>query len=104
MLCLQLSEKVRLDHRVQTIQLPAEIHLQENHVVMWLDGEKLKLMGSLLMSEGGGRVIDRHVCEEQWPGLPANVTCAGGYKTRILSGMFSVLSVETCSVDKHIKK
>lgn len=81
MLCLQLSEKVRLDHRVQTIQLPAEIYLQENHVVMWLDGEKLKLMGSLLMSEGGGRVIDRHVCEEQWPGLPANVTCAGGYKT-----------------------
>lgn len=42
-------------------------------------------------------VIDRHVCEEQWSGLPANVTCAGGCK-------FSVLSVETCSVDKRIKK
>uniref|UniRef100_A0A3P9DFA7 Peptidase S1 domain-containing protein n=1 Tax=Maylandia zebra TaxID=106582 RepID=A0A3P9DFA7_9CICH len=29
----------------------------------------------------GVSVIDKQVCKKQWPGLPANVICAGGYKT-----------------------
>ncbi|XP_063333496.1 granzyme B(G,H)-like [Pelmatolapia mariae] len=81
---LQLSEKVRLGHRVQTVQLPpAEINLQENQVCQVAGWGKTKPDGE---SVDELRVVDvsvvkPKVCDKQWPGLPANVTCAGGYKT-----------------------
>uniref|UniRef100_A0A3P8NCP1 Peptidase S1 domain-containing protein n=1 Tax=Astatotilapia calliptera TaxID=8154 RepID=A0A3P8NCP1_ASTCA len=81
---LQLSEKVRLGHRVQTVQLPsAEIHLKENQVCQVAGWGKTKRDGEPVdeLRVVGVSVIDKQVCKKQWPGLPANVICAGGYKT-----------------------
>ncbi|XP_039471403.1 anionic trypsin-1-like [Oreochromis aureus] len=82
---LQLSEKVRLGHRVQTVQLPpAETNLTENQVCQVAGWGKTKTDDNKPVDElmvVDVSVIDRQVCELLWRGLPADVTCAGGYKT-----------------------
>uniref|UniRef100_A0A3P9B9X9 Granzyme B(G,H) n=1 Tax=Maylandia zebra TaxID=106582 RepID=A0A3P9B9X9_9CICH len=75
---------VQLNERVQTIQLPpAEIHLEENQVCQVAGWGKTKTRGKSVdeLRVVDVSVINQRVCEEQWPGLPANVICAGGYKT-----------------------
>ncbi|XP_063323760.1 chymotrypsin-like elastase family member 2A [Pelmatolapia mariae] len=81
---LKLAEKVPLNDRVQTIQLPpAEINLKENQVCQVAGWGKTKTYGELVdeLRVVDVSVINPRVCEELWHGLPANVICAGGYKT-----------------------
>ncbi|XP_039896167.1 trypsin-1-like isoform X1 [Simochromis diagramma] len=81
---IKLSEKVKLGHGVETIQIaPAEINLKENQVCQvagWgtttTNGEPVDELRVVNVS-----VINPRVCEELWPGLPANVICAGGCGT-----------------------
>ncbi|XP_044055040.1 mast cell protease 8-like [Siniperca chuatsi] len=79
---LKLSKEVQLDRRIQLIQLPSfEMNIKDN--------EKCSVAGWGLTRNGSTNelrvvdvsVINPQVCEEQWPGLPGNVICAGGYKT-----------------------
>uniref|UniRef100_A0A3P9BCC1 trypsin n=1 Tax=Maylandia zebra TaxID=106582 RepID=A0A3P9BCC1_9CICH len=81
---IKLSEKVKLGHGVEIIQIPhAEINLKENQVCQVAGWGTTKTHGKpvdeLMVVDVS--VIDKQVCKEQWPDLPANVTCAGGYKT-----------------------
>ncbi|CAI5639304.1 duodenase-1 isoform X1 [Oreochromis niloticus] len=82
---LKLTQKVQLNGRVQTIQLPpAEIHLQENQVCQVAGWGKTKTDDNKPADElmvVDVSVIDKQVCKDQWGGVPANVICAGGYKT-----------------------
>ncbi|XP_063323755.1 trypsin-3-like [Pelmatolapia mariae] len=82
---IKLSEKVKLGNGVETIQLPpAEINLKENQVCQLGGWGKTKTDDNKPADElmvANVSVIQRKVCEPQWPGLPANVICAGGYKT-----------------------
>uniref|UniRef100_A0A3P9BA08 Granzyme B(G,H) n=1 Tax=Maylandia zebra TaxID=106582 RepID=A0A3P9BA08_9CICH len=81
---IMLLEVIQLNERVQTIQLPpAEIHLEENQVCQVAGWGKTKTRGKSVdeLRVVDVSVINQRVCEEQWPGLPANVICAGGYKT-----------------------
>ena len=95
-LCFQLSKKARLDNRVQTIPLPtSEINIKDN--------SKCRVAGWGKTTTGGGAVdelrvvdvsiINLQVCEKQWPGLPANLICAGGYDTNKGFCQVSFLSV-----------
>ncbi|XP_026200669.1 duodenase-1-like isoform X1 [Anabas testudineus] len=82
---LKLSRKVRLNNRVQTIQLPdCGMNIKENQqclVAGWgktHDGA-LSIEDELRMVNVS--VINLDVCKYHWSGLPANVICAGGYGT-----------------------
>ncbi|XP_019207503.1 trypsin-3 isoform X2 [Oreochromis niloticus] len=82
---IKLLEKVQLNDRVQTIQLPpAEINLQENQVCQVAGWGKTKTGDNKPADElmvVDVSVIDKQVCNELWGDLPDNVTCAGGYET-----------------------
>ncbi|XP_031599424.2 granzyme B(G,H)-like [Oreochromis aureus] len=82
---IKLSEKVKLGHGAETIEIPpAEINLKENQVCQvagWgiTKTDDNKLADELMVVDVS--VIDKQVCKKQWRGLPANVICAGGYET-----------------------
>uniref|UniRef100_A0A3Q0SFJ1 Peptidase S1 domain-containing protein n=2 Tax=Amphilophus citrinellus TaxID=61819 RepID=A0A3Q0SFJ1_AMPCI len=81
---LQLSRKAQLGCNVQIIQLPcAETNLQENEICQVAGWGKTRTGGETVdhLREVNVSVINPQVCREQWPGLPANVICAGGYGT-----------------------
>uniref|UniRef100_A0A3P9BC64 Granzyme B(G,H)-like n=1 Tax=Maylandia zebra TaxID=106582 RepID=A0A3P9BC64_9CICH len=81
---IKLSEKVKLGHGVEKIKLPqAEINLKENQVCQVAGWGTTKTHGKPVdeLRVVDVSVIQRKVCEPQWPGLPANVICAGGYET-----------------------
>lgn len=83
-MCLQLSRKAQLGCKVQIIQLPcAEITLEENQICQVAGWGKTKNDGSVVddLRVVNVSVINPEVCREQWPGLPVNVICAGGYGT-----------------------
>lgn len=81
MLCLQLSRKVELRGKIQKIPLPPpDLNLE--------DGEECQVSGwgktetdnpSNELRVVNVSVINPQECQEKWPGLPARVTCAGGY-------------------------
>uniref|UniRef100_A0A3B4X5R1 Peptidase S1 domain-containing protein n=1 Tax=Seriola lalandi dorsalis TaxID=1841481 RepID=A0A3B4X5R1_SERLL len=82
---LKLSRKAELNNKLQTIPLPrSEIHLGDN--------TKCYVAGWGFIKTGGGvvnelrvvdvSVINPRVCREMWGGVPDNVICAGGYKTK----------------------
>ncbi|XP_026201488.1 duodenase-1-like [Anabas testudineus] len=81
---LELSRKVQLDNKIQKIRLPEHgINVKENQqcqVAGWgktaTDG---KFVDELRMVDVS--VIKLEICKEKWPGLPADVICAGGYGT-----------------------
>ncbi|XP_070688268.1 transmembrane protease serine 9-like [Pempheris klunzingeri] len=85
---LKLSQKARLNRRVQPIQLPkAEIKIRDKgkcRVAGWgftrTGGEVVKVLQVVNVS-----ILDLKVCKEEWGHirvkLPANVICAGGYNT-----------------------
>uniref|UniRef100_A0A3P9BBN4 Peptidase S1 domain-containing protein n=1 Tax=Maylandia zebra TaxID=106582 RepID=A0A3P9BBN4_9CICH len=74
----------KLGHGVEIIQIPhAEINLKENQVCQvagWGKTETVDEPADELMVVNVSVITSKN-CEEQWPGLPANVTCAGGYET-----------------------
>ncbi|XP_026200679.1 duodenase-1-like [Anabas testudineus] len=81
---LKLSRKVPLNNRVQTIQLPESgMNIKENQQCLVAGWGMTKTRGhvenDLRMVDVS--VIDLDVCKYKWPGLPANVICAGGYGT-----------------------
>uniref|UniRef100_A0A3B4H4D0 Duodenase-1-like n=1 Tax=Pundamilia nyererei TaxID=303518 RepID=A0A3B4H4D0_9CICH len=81
---LKLSRKAQLGCKVQIIQLPcAEITLEENQICQVAGWGKTKNGGSVVddLRVVNVSVINPEVCREQWPGLPVNVICAGGYGT-----------------------
>ncbi|XP_030582999.1 duodenase-1-like isoform X2 [Archocentrus centrarchus] len=81
---LKLSRKAQLGCHVQIIQLPcAEINLKENEICQVAGWGKTRTGGETVdqLREVDVSVINPQVCREQWPGLPANVICAGGYGT-----------------------
>ncbi|XP_039896159.1 granzyme B(G,H)-like isoform X3 [Simochromis diagramma] len=81
---IKLSEKVKLGHGVRIIPLPpAEINLKENQVCQVAGWGKTKTEGKLVdeLMVVNVSVITSKNCEDQWPGLPSNVICAGGYET-----------------------
>ncbi|XP_071772218.2 granzyme B-like [Centroberyx gerrardi] len=83
---LKLSRKAKLSKTMETIQLPSQ-----NEIIK--ANTKCTVAGWGLIKTGGTVVdalqvvdvstIDLKVCQEAWDQftLPANVTCAGGYKT-----------------------
>ncbi|XP_078141668.1 granzyme B-like [Centroberyx gerrardi] len=83
---LKLSRKAKLSKTMETIQLPSQ-----NEIIK--ANTKCIVAGWGLIKTGGTVVdalqvvdvstIDLKVCQEAWDQftLPANVTCAGGYKT-----------------------
>ncbi|XP_026201642.1 duodenase-1-like [Anabas testudineus] len=81
---LKLSRKAPLNNRVQTIQLPKSgMNIKENQQCLVAGWGMTKTLGhvenDLRMVDVS--VIDLDVCKYKWPGLPANVICAGGYGT-----------------------
>ncbi|XP_004552752.3 granzyme B(G,H) [Maylandia zebra] len=81
---IKLPEKVKLGHGVEIIQIPnVEINLKENQVCQVAGWGTTKTHGKPAdeLRVVNVSVINPRVCEEQWPGLPANVICAGGYET-----------------------
>ncbi|XP_032382791.1 trypsin isoform X2 [Etheostoma spectabile] len=84
---LKLSSNVGLNNRVQTIPLPThEGNTNENEecsVAGWgytEPGESERRMADELRVVNVSIIKDT-VCKEAWNGLPANVICAGGYRT-----------------------
>ncbi|XP_026200675.1 duodenase-1-like isoform X1 [Anabas testudineus] len=81
---LKLSRKAPLNNRVQTIQLPESgMNIQENQQCLVAGWGMTKTYGHI---ENELRMVDvsvinLDVCKYKWPGLPANVICAGGYGT-----------------------
>ena len=88
-LCLQLSQSVPVGETIQRIQVPPpNMNLQPNqmcHVAGWGETEAGRGVDELRVV--GVSVVDQNVCRKQWsnskwiPHLPANVICAGGYRT-----------------------
>ncbi|XP_062280236.1 mast cell protease 1A-like [Scomber scombrus] len=82
---LKLAQKVQLDNSVQKIQLSrSEVNIKEHmmcHVAGW---GATKSKGRVVdeLREVSVSIINLQFCEKEWPGLPANVICAGGYGTR----------------------
>ncbi|XP_032382792.1 granzyme B(G,H) isoform X3 [Etheostoma spectabile] len=83
----KLSSNVGLNNRVQTIPLPThEGNTNENEecsVAGWgytEPGESERRMADELRVVNVSIIKDT-VCKEAWNGLPANVICAGGYRT-----------------------
>uniref|UniRef100_A0A3B4XAQ2 Peptidase S1 domain-containing protein n=1 Tax=Seriola lalandi dorsalis TaxID=1841481 RepID=A0A3B4XAQ2_SERLL len=82
---IMLLKVTELNNKLQTIPLPrSEIHLGDN--------TKCYVAGWGFIKTGGGvvnelrvvdvSVINPRVCREMWGGVPDNVICAGGYKTK----------------------
>uniref|UniRef100_A0A7N6FLW1 Granzyme M n=1 Tax=Anabas testudineus TaxID=64144 RepID=A0A7N6FLW1_ANATE len=83
---LELSIKVELNNRVQTVKLPESgINMNENQqclVAGWgktHDGA-LSIEDELRMVDVS--VIDKEFCKTKWKDLPPNVICAGGNGTK----------------------
>ncbi|XP_053178345.1 serine protease 53-like [Scomber japonicus] len=81
---LQLAQKVQLDNSVQKIQLARSGEEIKDtvpcHVAGW-GATKSKGSGVDELREVNVSIISLRLCKEKWPGLPANVICAGGYPT-----------------------
>ncbi|XP_049897748.1 duodenase-1-like [Epinephelus moara] len=79
---LRLAGMAQLNNRVQTIPIPkSEINTQENTMCR-VAGWGYTTSGGVVSDDL--RVVDVSVisgpdCKEKWPGLPADVICAGGY-------------------------
>uniref|UniRef100_A0A3B4EZQ2 Mast cell protease 4-like n=1 Tax=Pundamilia nyererei TaxID=303518 RepID=A0A3B4EZQ2_9CICH len=81
---LKLSRKVQLNKRVKIIPLPsAKVQLRKNEVCQVSGWGKTITAGETVneLRVVDVPVINKKVCKELWPGLPANVICAGGYGT-----------------------
>uniref|UniRef100_A0A3Q4GXF1 trypsin n=2 Tax=Neolamprologus brichardi TaxID=32507 RepID=A0A3Q4GXF1_NEOBR len=81
---LKLSRKVQLNKRVKIIPLPsAKVQLRKNEVCQVSGWGKTITAGETVneLRVVDVPVINIRVCKELWPGLPANVICAGGYGT-----------------------
>ncbi|XP_003439713.1 trypsin [Oreochromis niloticus] len=81
---LKLSRKAQLGCKVQIIQLPcAEMNLKAGEVCQVAGWGKNRTGGENVddLRVVSVSVINQYVCREQWPGLSANVICAGGYGT-----------------------
>uniref|UniRef100_A0A671UGA5 Peptidase S1 domain-containing protein n=1 Tax=Sparus aurata TaxID=8175 RepID=A0A671UGA5_SPAAU len=82
-LCLQLSQSVPVGGTIQRIRLPPpNMNLRPDqmcHVAGWGVADTGTLVDDLRVV--GVSVVDQNVCRRQWNGIPANVICAGGYKT-----------------------
>ncbi|KAM8746177.1 granzyme B(G,H)-like isoform 2-T2 [Acanthopagrus schlegelii] len=86
---LKLSQSVPVGETIQRIQVPPpNMNLQPNqmcHVAGWGETEAGRGVDDLRVV--GVSVVDQNVCRKQWsnskwiPHLPANVICAGGYRT-----------------------
>ena len=85
-LCLQLSQSVPDSETIRQIQLPPpDMNLQPKqlcHVAGWGLTETGSGVNDLRLV--GVSVVGQNVCRRQWSNvhLPANIICAGGYKTR----------------------
>ncbi|XP_026201492.1 granzyme-like protein 1 [Anabas testudineus] len=81
---LKLSRKVRLNNRVQTIGLPdCGMNIKENQQCLVAGWGMTTTLGHIVdeLRMVNVSVINLDVCKYKWPGLPANVICAGGYGT-----------------------
>ncbi|KAG8003588.1 Duodenase-1 [Nibea albiflora] len=81
---LKLSEKVQLDNRVQTIQLPtSEMSIRDNVKCQVAGWGKTRSNGTTVdkLQVVDVSTINKHVCKQKWGGLPDHVICAGGYNT-----------------------
>ncbi|XP_054458991.1 trypsin-3-like [Anoplopoma fimbria] len=78
---LKLSGNVELNKTVNTISLPTpELNMEGNcQVAGWGYNNGRQLVDKLRVVNVS--IINHKVCENQWPALPANVICAGGYGT-----------------------
>ncbi|XP_071764754.1 granzyme B-like isoform X3 [Centroberyx gerrardi] len=81
---LKLSRKAKLSKTMKTIKLPSQDKIIKANT-------KCIVAGWGLIKNGGTAVddlrvvdvstIDLKVCQRAWKSLPANIICAGGYKT-----------------------
>ncbi|XP_054458993.1 trypsin-3-like [Anoplopoma fimbria] len=78
---LKLSGNVKLSNRVNTISLPtSELNMEGNcQVAGWGYKNGRQLVDKLRVVTVS--IINHKVCVKEWPALPANVICAGGYGT-----------------------
>uniref|UniRef100_A0AAQ6IIP7 Peptidase S1 domain-containing protein n=3 Tax=Anabas testudineus TaxID=64144 RepID=A0AAQ6IIP7_ANATE len=81
---LELSIKVELNNRVQTVKLPeSRINIKENQQCLVAGWGKTTTYGhvenELRMVDVS--VVDKEICKTEWKNLPPNVICAGGYGT-----------------------
>uniref|UniRef100_A0A671UF07 trypsin n=1 Tax=Sparus aurata TaxID=8175 RepID=A0A671UF07_SPAAU len=80
---LKLSQSVPVGGTIQRIRLPPpNMNLRPDqmcHVAGWGVADTGTLVDDLRVV--GVSVVDQNVCRRQWNGIPANVICAGGYKT-----------------------
>ncbi|XP_030288804.1 complement factor D-like [Sparus aurata] len=80
---LKLSQSVSVGGTIQRIRLPPpNMNLQPNqlcHVAGWGETEAGRGVDDLRVV--GVSVVDQDVCRRQWDEIPANVICAGGYRT-----------------------
>ncbi|XP_078141670.1 granzyme B-like [Centroberyx gerrardi] len=82
---LKLSRKAKLSKTMKTIKLPSQDKIIKANT-------KCIVAGWGLIKTGGTAVdalrvvdvstIDLKVCQKEWNQIPANVICAGGYKTK----------------------
>ncbi|XP_042371062.1 trypsin-like, partial [Plectropomus leopardus] len=77
---LQLAGNARLDNTIQTIPLPrSAMNIKECQVAGWGLTESGNPVANLRFVDVS--IIMPQLCKDKWPGLPANVICAGGYDT-----------------------
>ncbi|XP_073332725.1 complement factor D-like [Pagrus major] len=80
---LKMSESVPVGGTIRHIPLPPpNMNLQQDqicHVAGWGITEAGRSVDDLRVV--GVSVVDQNVCKRQWSGIPANVICAGGYRT-----------------------
>ncbi|KAI3368882.1 hypothetical protein L3Q82_025863 [Scortum barcoo] len=86
LMLLKLSKKVHLGSRIQAIELPDSTKsVKENdicRVAGWGFTETSRHRAVHELRAVNVSVINLQVCQREWPGLPANVICAGGYDTK----------------------
>ncbi|XP_070817423.1 duodenase-1-like [Chaetodon trifascialis] len=81
---LKLSQKVQLDNSVQTIPLPcSEINLRDNETCRVAGWGATASLGAPVheLRVVDVSVVNLDLCKKEWPGLPDDVICAGGYYT-----------------------
>ncbi|XP_073332517.1 mast cell protease 1A-like [Pagrus major] len=80
---LKLSQSVPVGGTIRRIRLPPpNMNLRPNqkcHVAGWGVTEAGRGVTDLRVV--GVSVVDQNVCRRQWSRIPANVICAGGYRT-----------------------
>ncbi|XP_036971487.1 duodenase-1-like [Acanthopagrus latus] len=80
---LKLSQSVPVGRTIQRIRLPPpNMNLRPNqmcHVAGWGVADAGRAVDDLRVV--GVSVVDQNVCRQQWTWIPANVICAGGYRT-----------------------